>query len=105
MRSMGIAELKALLSETLARVKAGEEVTVTEHGRPIARIMPLSRANPLAATQELVRTGLVKPPEKPADEAFWKMFWKLPRAEYVRPTRDERDEKEDAGAWELREAV
>ena len=101
MRSMGIAELKALLSETLARVKAGEEVTVTEHGRPIARIMPLSRANPLAATQELVRTGLVKPPEKPADEAFWKMFWKMPRAEYVRP----RDEDEDAGVWELREAV
>jgi prevent-host-death family protein len=103
MKSMGIAELKALLSETLARVKAGEEVTVTEHGRPIARIMPLSRANPLAATQELVRTGLVKPPEKPADEAFWKMFWKLPRAEYVRPRP--RDEEEDAGAWELREAV
>jgi prevent-host-death family protein len=101
MRSMGIAELKALLSETLARVKAGDEVTVTEHGRPIARIMPLSRANPLAATQELVRTGLVKPPEKPADEAFWKMFWKMPRAEYVRP----RDEDEDAGVWELREAV
>ena len=101
MKSMGIAELKALLSETLARVKAGEEVTVTEHGRPIARIMPLSRANPLAATQELVRTGLVKPPEKPADEAFWKMFWKMPRAEYVRP----RDEEEDPGGWELREAV
>ncbi len=101
MKSMGIAELKALLSETLARVKAGEEVTVTEHGRPIARIMPLSRANPLAATQELVRTGLVKPPEKPADEAFWKMFWKLPRAEYVRP----RNEEEDAEVWELREAV
>src|SRR3954451_24778059 len=100
MKSMGIAELKALLSETLARVKAGEEVTVTEHGRPIARIMPLSRANPLAATQELVRTGLVKPPEKPADEAFWKMFWKLPRAEYVRPRP--RDEEEDAGGWELR---
>jgi prevent-host-death family protein len=98
---MGIAELKALLSETLARVKAGDEVTVTEHGRPIARIMPLSRANPLAATQELVRTGLVKPPEKPADEAFWKMFWKMPRAEYVRP----RDEEEDAEVWELREAV
>lgn len=101
MKSMGIAELKALLSETLARVKAGDEVTVTEHGRPIARIMPLSRANPLAATKELVRTGLVKPPEKPADEAFWKMFWKLPRAEYVRP----RDEEDDAKTWELREAV
>ena len=99
---MGIAELKALLSETLARVKAGEEVQVTEHGRPIARLMPLSGASPVAATQELVRTGLVKPPEKPADEAFWKTFWKLPRAEVVRP-RD--DEEESAGGWELREAV
>jgi prevent-host-death family protein len=99
---MGIAELKALLSETLARVKAGEEVQVTEHGRPIARLMPLSGVNPAVATQELVRTGLVKPPEKPADEAFWKTFWKLPRAEYVRP-RD--PEEESAGGWELREAV
>ena len=99
---MGIAELKALLSETLARVKAGEEVQVTEHGRPIARLMPLSGASPAAATQELVRTGLVKPPEKPADEAFWKTFWKLPRTELVRP-RD--DEEESAGGWELREAV
>jgi len=99
---MGIAELKAMLSETLARVKAGEEVQVTEHGRPIARLMPLSGASPVAATQELVRTGLVKPPEKPADEAFWKTFWKLPRAEVVRP-RD--GEEESAGGWELREAV
>ena len=99
---MGIAELKAMLSETLARVKAGEEVQVTEHGRPIARLMPLSGASPAAATQELVRTGLVKPPEKPADEAFWKTFWKLPRVELIRP-RDQ--EEESAGGWELREAL
>jgi prevent-host-death family protein len=100
---MGIAELKALLSETLVRVKAGEEVQVTEHGRPIARLMPLSGASPAAATQELVRTGLVKPPEKPADEAFWKTFWKLPRVELIRP-RDQ-EEEERAGGWEPREAV
>ena len=100
---MGIAELKAMLSETLARVKAGEEVQVTEHGRPIARLMPLSGASPAAATQELVRTGLVKPPEKPADEAFWKTFWKLPRVELIRP-RDQ-EEEESAGGWELREAL
>lgn len=99
MRSMGIAELKALLSETLARVKAGEEVLVTEHGRPIARLMPLSAASPAAATQELVRSGLVRAPEKPLDEAFWK----LPRAKWQDPRRPE-DEPED---WEreLREAV
>ncbi|HYX24413.1 MAG TPA: type II toxin-antitoxin system prevent-host-death family antitoxin [Thermoanaerobaculia bacterium] len=102
MRSIGIAELKALLSETLARVKAGEEVMVTEHGRPIARLLPLSGGNPAVATQELVRTGLVKPPEKPADEKFWKAFWKMPRVEKVRPKDDDED---DAGGWELREAV
>ena len=100
---MGIAELKALLSETLARVKAGEEVIVTEHSRPIARLVPLSAATPAAATQELVRAGLVKAPEKTLDEAFWK----LPRARYresVEPPRRDLDETEE---WEreLREAV
>jgi prevent-host-death family protein len=99
MRSMGIAELKALLSETLARVKDGEEVLVTEHGRPIARILPLSAALPAEATQQLVRAGLVRAPEKPLDETFWK----LPRAEVRRPARRrEEAETEDA---ELLEAV
>jgi prevent-host-death family protein len=97
---MGIAELKALLSETLARVKAGEEVIVTEHSRPIARLMPLSSATPAAATQELVRAGLVKAPEKALDESFWK----LPRARWIEPPRRDLDESEE---WEqeLREAV
>lgn len=95
---MGIAELKALLSETLARVKAGEEVIVTEHSRPIARLVPLSAATPAAATQELVRAGLVKAPEKTLDESFWK----LPRAKYREPVRRDLDEPEE---WELREAI
>lgn len=98
---MGIAELKALLSETLARVKAGEEVIVTEHSRPIARLMPLSSATPAAATQELVRAGLVKAPEKALDEAFWK----LPRARYREPARLDLDDPNGAEEWELREAV
>jgi prevent-host-death family protein len=107
MRSIGIAELKALLSETLARVKAGEEVLVTEHGRPIARLMPLSALTPAAATQELVRSGLVRAPEKPFDETFWK----LPRARYCEPPRrrnlDNPGESGESEEWvpELREAV
>jgi len=39
--SAGIAELKAKLSEYLLRVKAGEEVLVTDRGRPIARLVPI----------------------------------------------------------------
>ena len=92
MKSMGIAELKAQLSETLARVKGGEEVTVTEHGRPIARIIPLRGATPAAATQDLVRSGLLRAPEKVLDEAFWK----LPRA----VPRDPGGERGEAGGEE-----
>ena len=40
MVSVGVAKLKASLSAYLARVKAGEVVVVTEHGRPIARLVP-----------------------------------------------------------------
>jgi prevent-host-death family protein len=77
MKTVGIAELKAQLSETLARVKAGEEVTVTEHGRPIVRIVPLRVTTPAAATQDLVRSGILRAPEKTLDEGFFQ----LPRAE------------------------
>jgi prevent-host-death family protein len=73
MRTTGIADLKASLSETLARVKAGEEILVTEHGRPIARIVPLSSAAPEAATDELVRAGILRAPERGMDEGFWKL--------------------------------
>ena len=98
---MGIAELKALLSETLARVKAGEEVLVTEHSRPIARLVPLSATAPAAATQDLVRAGLVKAPEKTLDESFWK----LPRARWIDPPRRDREDFTEAEEWELQEAV
>lgn len=96
---MGIAELKALLSETLARVKGGEEVLVTEHGSPIARLMPLSAASPAEATQQLVRAGLVRAPEKPLDETFWK----LPRARLREPLRAR--EESEIEEQELRGAV
>lgn len=77
MRTTPITELKATLSETLAKVKAGEEILVTEHGRPIARIVPLPAYNPEEGMEELIRAGLVKPPEKEIDEEFWR----LPRGE------------------------
>lgn len=42
MESAGVADLKARLSEYLARVKSGEEVLVTDRGRPVARLVPVS---------------------------------------------------------------
>ncbi len=80
MRTTGVTELKASLSEMLARVKSGEEILITEHGRPIARLMPLPALDMDAAMVDLVRKGLVKPPERPFDEE-WEEWWNLPRPE------------------------
>jgi prevent-host-death family protein len=40
---VGIRELRDGLSRHLAEVRAGRVVTVTDHGRPIARIVPVDR--------------------------------------------------------------
>jgi prevent-host-death family protein len=41
MVTVGVEELKSKLGEYLARVKAGEEVLVTERGQPVARLEPV----------------------------------------------------------------
>lgn len=41
MTVVGVAKLKASLSAYLAQVKSGRELIVTEHGRPIARMVPI----------------------------------------------------------------
>jgi prevent-host-death family protein len=37
---VGVRELKAKLSEYLAAAAAGEDVVVTDRGRPVARLVP-----------------------------------------------------------------
>jgi prevent-host-death family protein len=39
-RRVGIRELKSTLSECIREVKAGRALVVTEHGEPVARIIP-----------------------------------------------------------------
>lgn len=50
MKSATISRLKASLSEYLVKVRAGEELIVTDRGVPVAKIVPLNR------------TGLTIPP-------------------------------------------
>jgi prevent-host-death family protein len=40
--SVGVRELRQNLSRYLDRVKAGEDLVVTEHGHEVARIVPTS---------------------------------------------------------------
>ena len=39
-QTIGLFEAKTHLSELVARVEAGEEVVLTRHNRPVARIVP-----------------------------------------------------------------
>ena len=43
MIEVGVHEAKTTLSELLRRVAAGEEVTITRSGAPVARIVPVQR--------------------------------------------------------------
>jgi prevent-host-death family protein len=77
MKHATVSKLKATLSEYLARVKAGEEVIVTERGKPVAKIVPLSRESSAAPPHllELARAGLVRL----GSGKLPKKFWRLPR--------------------------
>ena len=39
-KRIGIRELKTTLSECVREVKSGRTIVVTEHGQPVARIIP-----------------------------------------------------------------
>ena len=44
MKTVAVFEAKNRLSEILAAVAHGEEYTVTRHGSPVARIVPIGRS-------------------------------------------------------------
>ena len=64
-----VATLKASLSELLAGVKAGEEVVITERGRPVARIVPYEPGGD--ELDDLVRAGQMRRPRSHLPPDFW----------------------------------
>jgi prevent-host-death family protein len=63
MKRAGVAELKANLSRYLEQVQRGQEVIVTDRGRPVAKLVPLPPAEESAAArrERLIRTGVILP--------------------------------------------
>ncbi|TMH12930.1 MAG: type II toxin-antitoxin system Phd/YefM family antitoxin [Betaproteobacteria bacterium] len=44
MESIGLFEAKTHLSELVARAEKGEEVIITRHNKPVAKLVPVNRA-------------------------------------------------------------
>ena len=59
---VGIRELRDHLSRYLEQVRDGEEITVTDRGRAVARILPMSGERKI---DRLIREGLVTPARQP----------------------------------------
>jgi prevent-host-death family protein len=61
MKRTGIAALKANLSRYLDGVKSGQEIVITERGRPVAKLVPLRSTERRDSRRErLARAGLVQ---------------------------------------------
>jgi len=77
MNSMSLAHAKAHLSELLNVVESGEEVLITRHGRPVARVVPV---NPVKSAIPLQRLAALRQ-EVPA--------WTIRSAKSLQDLRDE----------------
>ena len=70
-RTIGIRELKSTLSECVRQVKSGRTLVVTEHGHPVARIIPEAvslreRVEALRRAGAIAWSGRRLRPAKPA---------------------------------------
>jgi prevent-host-death family protein len=61
-QTVGIRELRSHLSEYLRAVKAGQTIVITEHGKPVGRIVPAKPIEPSVEDEmhALVQAGLAE---------------------------------------------
>jgi len=72
---LGLREANQQFSKAIKAVRAGKEVVLTERGRPIAVIKPITTSDPLeVAMQAMVDDGLLKPAsrEGPTPTPRWR---------------------------------
>lgn len=56
---VGIRDLKSQFSKYIDRVQKGDEIIVTEHGKPVARISPVSESKLIL--ERLIAEGKARP--------------------------------------------
>jgi prevent-host-death family protein len=76
MKTTTVSKLKASLSGYLKRVKTGNEVIVTERGRPVAKLVPITQSGSVPEhLREMEKEGVVAV----GTGKLPKNFWRLPR--------------------------
>ena len=65
---IGIRQLRDGLSRHIAEVREGRIITVTDHGRPVARIVPVERPNRLERLRAEGRVRRAARAKRPAPE-------------------------------------
>jgi prevent-host-death family protein len=60
-KQVGVRELRQNLSKYLRRVERGEQLEVTERGKPVAVLRPVDESD--SALRRLVTSGRARPPE------------------------------------------
>lgn len=65
MLRIGVRELRQHASRYLALVRRGEQIEVTERGKPVARLVPVRASG----WDDLLATGRISPPEDDLDLA------------------------------------
>ncbi len=51
METVGLFEAKTHLSELIARAERGEEVIITRHNKPVAKLVPFNEVSPELVTR------------------------------------------------------
>jgi len=64
MNSMTLAHAKAHLSELINTVEAGEEVFITRHGHPVAKVVPINPVKHSVPLQQLAELRRQLPARK-----------------------------------------
>ena len=63
--SVGLRALRRHTSEVIARVRRGETIEVTEHGTPVARLVPFERPERPPILARLEAEGRLRPAKNP----------------------------------------